>query len=107
MNLASYIRDIPDFPKPGILFKDITPLLADPAAFAESIRRLAERYRDELRSEIPEIDAVLGTGEVQGGCEGYGTQDVSSGVCAPRAAKVPRGVWVAVGAVPSIGGDPA
>ena len=38
MNLASYIRDIPDFPKPGILFKDITPLLATPEAFAEAVR---------------------------------------------------------------------
>lgn len=45
MDLAQYIRDIPDFPKPGILFKDITPLLAEPVAFAESIRRLAEYYR--------------------------------------------------------------
>ena len=42
MDLAKYIRDIPDFPKPGILFKDITPLLAEPPAFAESIQRLAE-----------------------------------------------------------------
>ena len=45
MNLASYIRDIPDFPKPGILFRDITPLLAAPQAFREAIRRLAEPYR--------------------------------------------------------------
>src|SRR5262245_1829420 len=45
MDLARYIRDIPDFPKPGILFKDITPLLADPPAFAESIRRLADYGR--------------------------------------------------------------
>lgn len=44
MNLADYIRDIPDFPKPGILFKDITPLLADPAAFEGSIARLADQY---------------------------------------------------------------
>jgi adenine phosphoribosyltransferase len=44
MNLAEYIRDIPDFPKPGILFKDITPLLAEPAAFAESVRRLCDHY---------------------------------------------------------------
>ena len=33
IDLRDYIRDIPDFPKPGILFKDITPLLSDPAAF--------------------------------------------------------------------------
>jgi adenine phosphoribosyltransferase len=52
MNLASYIRDIPDFPKAGIVFKDITPLLADPAAFAESIRLLCEHYRNQA------IDAV-------------------------------------------------
>ena len=34
------IRDIPDFPKPGIMFKDITPVLSSPAAFAEVIERL-------------------------------------------------------------------
>jgi adenine phosphoribosyltransferase len=44
MDLAQYIRDIPDFPKPGILFKDITPLLASPEAFAHTIDLLAERY---------------------------------------------------------------
>ena len=32
LNLISYLRDVPDFPKPGILFKDITPLLASPEA---------------------------------------------------------------------------
>lgn len=42
MDLTAFIRDIPDFPKPGILFKDITPLLGDPGAFAEAIRRLEE-----------------------------------------------------------------
>jgi adenine phosphoribosyltransferase len=45
MDLAQYIRDIPDFPKAGILFKDITPLLAEPKAFQEAIDRLYERYR--------------------------------------------------------------
>jgi adenine phosphoribosyltransferase len=44
MDLSQYIRDIPDFPKPGILFKDITPLLAEPAAFQEAIRLLQEHY---------------------------------------------------------------
>jgi len=52
MNLADYIRDIPDFPKPGILFKDITPLLADTAAFAEAIRIFTDRFDDQ------EIDAI-------------------------------------------------
>src|SRR4051794_26105084 len=37
MDLKAFIRDIPDFPKPGVLFKDITPLLADPVAFRHSI----------------------------------------------------------------------
>jgi adenine phosphoribosyltransferase len=39
--LESLIRDVPDFPKPGIVFKDITPLLADPAGFALAVERLA------------------------------------------------------------------
>src|SRR5436190_18676080 len=45
MDLTTYIRDIPDFPKPGILFKDITPLLADPDAFRHSIDLLVQRYQ--------------------------------------------------------------
>jgi adenine phosphoribosyltransferase len=52
MDLAKFIRDIPDFPKPGILFKDITPLLAEPAAFQEAIRLLHVQYQDKA------IDAV-------------------------------------------------
>ena len=44
-HLADYIRSIPDFPKPGILFRDITPLLASPAAFREAVRQLADRFR--------------------------------------------------------------
>jgi adenine phosphoribosyltransferase len=39
-----YIRDIPDFPKPGILFKDITPLLADPGAFGASIDQFERAF---------------------------------------------------------------
>jgi adenine phosphoribosyltransferase len=41
MDLAKLLRDVPDFPKPGILFKDITPLLANAAAMRETIARLA------------------------------------------------------------------
>ena len=52
MNLAHYIRDIPDFPKPGILFKDITPLLAEPKAFEASIHQLCDHYTGQ------KIDAV-------------------------------------------------
>ena len=53
MDLRTYIRDIPNFPKAGILFKDITPLLANPPAFAHAIDKLAEQY------EATPIDAVL------------------------------------------------
>ena len=42
MDLSEYIRDIPDFPRPGILFKDITPLLAEPKALREAVNRLSE-----------------------------------------------------------------
>lgn len=45
LDLTRYIRDIPDFPKPGILFRDITPLLASPEAFGEVINRMADRFR--------------------------------------------------------------
>ena len=48
--LRALIRDIPDFPRPGILFKDITPLLADPHALALAVRGLAE-YARQLRPE--------------------------------------------------------
>ena len=41
MDLATFLRDVPDFPKPGILFKDITPLLASPEAMREAIAQLA------------------------------------------------------------------
>jgi adenine phosphoribosyltransferase len=44
-DLRSLIRDIPDFPKPGIGFKDITPLLANAAALAEAVGRLADHAR--------------------------------------------------------------
>ncbi|MDP6125881.1 MAG: adenine phosphoribosyltransferase, partial [Candidatus Latescibacteria bacterium] len=37
MDLKKCIRDVPDFPEPGILFKDITPLLANPEAFEQTI----------------------------------------------------------------------
>lgn len=46
IELREFIRDIPDFPKPGIMFRDITPLLSSPEAFGEVTRRFADRYRD-------------------------------------------------------------
>jgi adenine phosphoribosyltransferase len=44
--IESLIVDVPDFPKPGIVFKDITPLLANPAAFGSAIELLAQRCAD-------------------------------------------------------------
>ena len=44
MNLESYIRDIPDFPKQGIVFKDITPLLASPEGYRQAIDTIAEEF---------------------------------------------------------------
>jgi len=46
MDIESKIRDIPDFPKPGILFRDITPLLQDPAGLKETIDQLCAPYTD-------------------------------------------------------------
>jgi adenine phosphoribosyltransferase len=45
-NIGDFVRDIPDFPKPGIMFKDITPLLANCAAFQSSIDQMAEQVSD-------------------------------------------------------------
>jgi adenine phosphoribosyltransferase len=53
-NIRKAIRDIQDFPRPGIVFKDMTPLLGDGPLFAKTIDVLAERYRDK------KIDMVLG-----------------------------------------------
>ncbi|NQU26498.1 MAG: adenine phosphoribosyltransferase [Candidatus Nealsonbacteria bacterium] len=46
LDLTAFIRDIPDFPKPGILFRDNTPLLAAPAALRQAVDRMAEPFRD-------------------------------------------------------------
>ncbi len=46
IDLAALIRDVPDFPKPGIIFKDITPLLADPGAMAQTVKQLVAPFVD-------------------------------------------------------------
>ncbi|PKM98111.1 MAG: adenine phosphoribosyltransferase [Elusimicrobia bacterium HGW-Elusimicrobia-3] len=55
--LKSIIRDVPDFPKPGIVFKDITPLLADHAAFTELVQAFAEAYRGAGVTKVLGIEA--------------------------------------------------
>ena len=52
MNLKDYIRNVPDFPKPGIMFRDITPLLSAPAAFRFAIQQFADRYRSAKPTAI-------------------------------------------------------
>ncbi len=53
MDYKSFIRDVPDFPKKGIIFKDITPLLKEPLAFKEAIQHLADRYKNHgLRAVV-------------------------------------------------------
>ena len=54
MDLAAYIRDVPDFPIPGILFRDITPLLADPRAFRSVVDTFVERCK------AYDVEAVVG-----------------------------------------------
>ncbi|HEX5427756.1 MAG TPA: adenine phosphoribosyltransferase [Pedococcus sp.] len=51
--VSSRLRDVPDFPEPGVVFKDVTPLLADGPAFSELVRDIAERWRDK-------VDVVVG-----------------------------------------------
>ena len=53
-DLSKFIRDVPDFPKPGIVFKDITPLLGSAAGLAESVAAMAKPFRGKS------IEAVAG-----------------------------------------------
>lgn len=55
--IKAAIRDVPDFPKPGIVFKDITPILSDPGLFSAAVDVLAERQRDRKIGKVAAIDA--------------------------------------------------
>ena len=57
MNLADHIRPVPDFPKPGILFRDITPLLAHPEALATAVRRLAAPWHNAGITAVAAVEA--------------------------------------------------
>jgi adenine phosphoribosyltransferase len=57
MDLKAKIREVPNFPKPGILFYDVTTLLRDAQAFARVINRLSEFYRDEGIQKIVGIES--------------------------------------------------
>jgi adenine phosphoribosyltransferase len=64
LDLRDYIRDVPGFPKPGIVFKDITPLLLDPRAFDDAVRTLAEHTR---RLDVELIVSAEARGFIFGG----------------------------------------
>ncbi len=56
-NILSAIRDVPDFPKPGIIFKDIAPVLGDPERFSETLSLMEERIAPHQPTKIAGIDA--------------------------------------------------
>ena len=63
-DLRELVRDVPDFPKPGILFRDLTPLMRDPAGWQEVIRQLGavcERLQPELIVGIESRGFIVGT----------------------------------------------
>ena len=55
--LRQHVRDIPDFPEQGIVFKDITPLLADREAFAFTVQQICERFADAAITKVLGIEA--------------------------------------------------
>jgi adenine phosphoribosyltransferase len=64
MDLRSRIRDVPDFPKPGIVFRDITPLLADPTALATVEARLVDAFAKSEPTAVAGIESrgfIFGT----------------------------------------------
>jgi len=56
-DIANFIVDVPDFPKPGVVFKDITPLLASPGAFGATVDMLAARIEASGAAEILAIES--------------------------------------------------
>ena len=57
LQISSFVRDVPDFPKPGILFRDITPLLANAAAFAAAIEQFAAAVEPHRVSALVAIES--------------------------------------------------
>ena len=71
MNLKSYIRSIPDYPKKGILFRDITTLIKDKDAFSETINQIVERTK---KFEFDKIAAIESRGFVFASAVSYITK---------------------------------
>jgi adenine phosphoribosyltransferase len=68
VDFERYIRDIPDFPKEGVVFKDITPLLASPEGFAGVIDEIAEAYTD---AGVTKVIGAEARGFILGGALAY------------------------------------
>ena len=68
MELTSYIRDVPNFPKEGIVFKDITTLLQNGAAFKKAVDLILDKYRDK---EISKVVGMESRGFIFGGILAY------------------------------------
>lgn len=68
MDLKNIIRDVPDFPKPGIIFKDITTLLKDKEAFRLVVNQMAERYGHQ---SIQKVVGIESRGFIFGGALAY------------------------------------
>jgi adenine phosphoribosyltransferase len=62
--VSATLRDVPDFPKPGVVFKDITPVLSDAALFGEIIAHFVDRYRPE---DIAVVAGIESRGFIFGG----------------------------------------
>ena len=75
LNLKKYIRDIPDFPKMGILFKDITTLLKDKKAFKFAVDKMAAKFRGK---KIDTVVAVEARGFILGGAIAHA---IGAGLC--------------------------
>jgi adenine phosphoribosyltransferase len=55
--LKRFVRDVPDFPRPGILFRDVTPLLLEPAALAAAVEAIAAPFRDARVARVLGIES--------------------------------------------------
>lgn len=65
--VSAAVRDVPDFPEPGVLFKDFTPLLADPVAFRALVRDIAGRYA----GQVDKVAGIEARGFILGAAVAY------------------------------------
>lgn len=87
LDLKKFVRDVPDFPKKGVVFKDITPLLADPGAFRSVVDRVVERFQGQ---GVRHVAGVESRGFLLASAVGYG---LKAGIVPIRKkGKLPRGV---------------